>query len=142
MGNYCYDCNNKNTDEGNFKSGIISFKEENTKINKIVTCDTKTNQDANQNLLDLYQNNSNITTENNYEANIPSNPSLLPKKIVPENIINSAKKLKLIILQSKYLEEGKEYLINAGGLLGSKRNVKDGVTYFGDISVINSIFNY
>ena len=72
---------------------------------------------------------------NDLDNNIPLNPPLYPNKIIPENIINSAKKLKLIILQSKYLTEGKEYIINAGGLLGSKRKAKDGITFFGDKSV-------
>ena len=72
---------------------------------------------------------------NELDNNIPLNPPLYPNKIIPENIINSAKKLKLIILQSKYLTEGKEYIINAGGLLGSKRKAKDGITFFGDKSV-------
>ena len=59
----------------------------------------------------------------------------LENKIIPENIINSAKKLKLIVIQSKYIKEGEEYIINAGGLIGSPRNIKDGITYFGDKSV-------
>jgi len=140
MGNFCCECNNKNIDDGNFKSGKISFKEESnkkSKIYKITSCDTKINENVNSNLLDLHKNNDDNTTQNMYDNNIPSNPPVLQKQIIPENIINSTKKLKLTILQSKYLEEGKEYIINAGGLIGSKRNIQDGVTYFGDISVIN-----
>ena len=143
MGNFCCECNNKNIDDGNFKSGKISFKEESnkkSKIYKITSCDTKINENVNSNLLELHKNNDDNTTQNMYENNIPSNPPVLPKQIIPENIINSTKKLKLTILQSKYLEEGKEYIINAGGLIGSKRNIQDGVTYFGDISVI--IYKY
>ena len=142
MGNFC--CENKNVDDGNLRSeknheydSII--REDNNRINKIIHCETKINQNSVPNLLETYQTNNN-SNYNNYEPNdknenIPSTPPLLPNKIVPENIILSAKKLKIIILQSKYLEEGKEYIINAGGLIGSKRNAQDGVTYFGDISV-------
>ena len=34
------------------------------------------------------------------------------------------------------MPEGKEFLINAGGLVGSPRNAKDGITLFGDVGVI------
>lgn len=133
MGNLCIE--NKNIDEGNFQS-------ETKPVNNIINCETKINQNSIPNLsennppnnsINNINNNININNEINY--NIPSNPPLNPNNIIPENIINSSKKLKLIILQSKYLPEGKEYIINAGGLIGSKRNIKDGITYFGDISV-------
>ena len=146
MGNFC--CENKNVDDGNLRSEKNNeydsiIREDNNRINKIIHCETKINQNSVPNLLETYQTNNN-SNYNNYELNdkndnIPSNPPLLPNKIVPENIILSAKKLKIIILQSKYLEEGKEYIINAGGLIGSKRNAQDGVTYFGDISVSRKI---
>jgi hypothetical protein len=117
------------------------MQEEKNKITKITSCDTKINLIENQdkntipNLLEIHQNNSNNTTQNFYEQNIPTNQALLPNKTIPDIIINSAKKLKLIILQSKFLDEGKEYIINAGGLIGSPRKAKDGITYFGDKSV-------
>ena len=135
MGNLCIE--NKNIDEGNFQS-------ETKPVNNIINCETKINQNSIPNLseknpsnnsINNINNNNNININNEINYNIPSNPPLIPNNIIPENIINSSKKLKLIILQSKYLPEGKEYLINAGGLIGSKRNIKDGITYFGDISV-------
>ena len=145
MGNNCCECNNRYVDDENMVSSNIEcnpkIREEKNKINKITSCDTKINLIENQdkntipNLLEIYQNNSNNTTQNLNEQNIPTNQALLPNKTIPDIIINSAKKLKLIILQSKFLDEGKEYIINAGGLIGSPRKAKDGITYFGDKSV-------
>jgi hypothetical protein len=145
MGNNCCECNNRYIDDENMLSNNIEcnpkMQEEKNKITKITSCDTKINLIENQdkntipNLLEIHQNNSNNTTQNFYEQNIPTNQALLPNKTIPDIIINSAKKLKLIILQSKFLDEGKEYIINAGGLIGSPRKAKDGITYFGDKSV-------
>ena len=145
MGNNCCKCNNRYVDDENTVSSNIEcnpkIREEKNKITKITSCDTKINLIENQdkntipNLLEIHQNNSNNTTQNFYDQNIPTNQALLPNKIIPDIIINSAKKLKLIILQSKFLDEGKEYIINAGGLIGSPRKAKDGITYFGDKSV-------
>ena len=145
MGNNCCECNNRYVDDENMVSSNIGcnpkMQEEKNKITKITSCDTKINLIENQdkntipNLLEIHQNNSNNTTQNFYEQNIPTNQALLPNKTIPDIIINSAKKLKLIILQSKFLDEGKEYIINAGGLIGSPRKAKDGITYFGDKSV-------
>ena len=135
MGNFC--CENKNIDEGNLRSDKLMPNSSNRKINQIQ------NQNSLPNLLEIEQTNDNNLENNFYEPyninndinndNIQSNPK--NKIIIPENIINSTKKLKLIIFQSKYLPEGKEYIINAGGLIGSKRNQKDGITFFGDTSV-------
>ena len=145
MGNNCCKWNNRYVDDENMMSSNIEsnpkIREEKNKITKITSCDTKINLIENQdkntipNLLEIYQNNSNNTTQNLNEQNIPTNQALLPNKTIPDIIINSAKKLKLIILQSKFLDEGKEYIINAGGLIGSPRKAKDGITYFGDKSV-------
>ena len=45
--------------------------------------------------------------------------------------------LKITVRQSKYLEEGKEYIINSLGLLlNNKNKTKDGLTIFGDVNVI------
>ena len=141
MGNLCYE--NRNIDEGNIgsdkqKYNIINKNQEKNDINinnsnKISNSETKIiNTNSVPNILEV----NNIENDfNELDNNIPLNPPLYPNKIIPENIINSAKKLKLIILQSKYLTEGKEYIINAGGLLGSKRKAKDGITFFGDKSV-------
>ena len=141
MGNFCYE--NRNIDEGNFgsekqKTNTGLKNQEKNDINdnnKISNAETKiinSNSVPHISEINNIENDFNDIENNN---NIPLNPLLYPNKIIPENIINSAKKLKLIILQSKYLTEGKEYIINAGGLLGSKRKAKDGVTFFGDKSV-------
>ena len=61
-----------------------------------------------------------------------------PKKIEQEqNLYISEKKLKLTVVQSKCLIEGKEYLINSLGIINSnKKNIyKDGLVIFGDINV-------
>ena len=61
-----------------------------------------------------------------------------PKKIEQEqNLYISEKKLKLTVVQSKCLLEGKEYLINSLGIIDSnKKNIyKDGLVIFGDINV-------
>jgi len=141
MGNFCYE--NRNVDEGNIgsdkKKSNIAFKNQEkndiniNNSNKISNSETKIiNTNSVPNISEV----NNIENDfNELDNNIPLNPPLYPNKIIPENIINSAKKLKLIILQSKYLTEGKEYIINAGGLLGSKRKAKDGITFFGDKSV-------
>ena len=47
----------------------------------------------------------------------------------------SKNKLKLIIIQSKSLQEGKEYIINSFGLQDSKNDYKDGIIIFGDNNV-------
>jgi hypothetical protein len=131
MGNYCCECNNKNIDDGNLGASIKKkYNEEKKKINKITTCDTKINENSFHNII-----NNKKEAENIDEQNIIYNNISLENKIIPENIINSAKKLKLIVIQSKYIKEGGEYIINAGGLIGSPRNIKDGITYFGDKSV-------
>jgi len=131
MGNYCCECNNKNIDDGNLGGSIKKkYNEEKKKINKITTCDTKINENSFHNII-----NNKKEAENIDEQNIIYNNISLENKIIPENIINSAKKLKLIVMQSKYIKEGEEYIINAGGLIGSPRNIKDGITYFGDKSV-------
>ena len=129
MGNFCRECNAKNIDEGNLGEKMQIIPNKAQKENKISNCETNIEHDN-----DLIQNISNNISQNYLDQQIPFK---IPNKIIPESIINSTRKLKLKILQSKYLDEGKEYIINAGGLIGSKRNAKDGVTYFGDVSVSN-----
>ena len=66
------------------------------------------------------------------------------KQNASQKIYYSKKKLKLIIKQSKCLQEGKEYIINSLGLIDQKNNFKDGLVIFGDINVslIINIFKY
>ena len=59
-----------------------------------------------------------------------------------QKIYYSKKKLKLIIKQSKCLQEGKEYIINSLGLIDPKNNFKDGLVIFGDINVSLIIYIY
>ena len=135
MGNYCHECNNNNIDEGHL-SEKIEINPSNKKQSKISNCETKTNHN-----IEILQTHSDNNSQNYIEQGIQVEKNNKSEQIIPENIINNTRKLKLIILQSKYIKEGNVYIINAGGLIGSKRNAKDGFTYFGDISV-SSIFNY
>ena len=82
------------------------------------------------------QKNNNEKSIKDPDNQIPINPPKIPQDKIPDSIINTRKKLKLIIKQSKYLSEGREFIINAGGLVGSPRNAKDGITIFGDAGVI------
>ena len=61
-----------------------------------------------------------------------------------QKIYYSKKKLKLIIKQSKCLQEGKEYIIDSLGLIDPKNRFKDGSVIFGDVTVslIINIFKY
>ena len=47
--------------------------------------------------------------------------------------------MKLIIIQSKYLKEGTEYIINAGGIIANQRIIKDSISYFEDNSICYSL---
>ena len=107
---------------GLFATGTIGFK----------TTTTSDNGQASEN----YNQIDNVIGQKDPDNQIPINPPKVPHDKIPESIINSRKKLKLIIIQSKYLSEGREFLINAGGLVGSPRNAKDGITIFGDSGVI------
>lgn len=134
MGNCC-ECNNNNAiDDGNLGGKIQITREDRIKSqNK----DNYGTNSANGNLsgfIDLQQTN-NDTTQKDPDSQIPIKPPKVPHDIIPDSIINSRKKLKLIIRQSKYLPEGRELIINAGGLIGSPRNAKDGITIFGDVGV-------
>lgn len=64
--------------------------------------------------------------------------------IIDEKTIKSAKKLKIIVLESSSIKPGTIIYINAGGLLNSTRNTRDGFSYFGTepITVINYYIKY
>ena len=144
MGNWC-ECNNNNEiDEGNL-GGKIQYQSQITREDRIKTQNRENfnTNSANGNLsgfIDLQQTN-NDTTQKDPDTQIPINPPKVPHDKIPDSIINSKRKLKLIIRQSKYLPEGREFIINAGGLVGSPRNAKDGITIFGDVGVYYIKFN-
>ena len=80
------------------------------------------------------------TGDNLHKINIDSNlnNNEQSRKIdQDQHLYISEKKLKLIVLQSKCLLEGKEYIINSLGILDSNKiNIyKDGLVIFGDINV-------
>ncbi len=50
---------------------------------------------------------------------------------IDQKIISNACKLQVEIIEAKVLPLGTVLLINAGGYIDSKRNNKDGHTYFG-----------
>ena len=135
MGNCC-ECNNNNAiDDGNLGGKIQITREDRFKYqNK----DSNNSNSENYNysgILDLQKNNNEKSIKDP-DNQIPINPPKIPHDKIPDSIINTRKKLKLIIKQSKYLSEGREFIINAGGLVGSPRNAKDGITIFGDAGVI------
>ena len=100
--------------------------------------DSNNTNSINDNLSGIldYQPTNNDKIQKDPYNQIPLNPPKVPNDRIPDSIINTRKKLKLKIIQSKYLSEGREFIINAGGLIGSPRNAKDGITIFGDAGVI------
>ena len=110
----------------------IKFNEDN-KENILTSNNIDKNNTYSINNIFTQTNNDTLQKDQDYQISIK--PPRVPKDIISDTIINSRKKLKLIIKQSKYLIEGKEYIINAGGLIGSSRNLKNGITLFGDTSV-------
>jgi hypothetical protein len=75
------------------------------------------------------QTDNNMETMDIHKNNENQNINLSPKIHLSKN------KLKLIIIQSKSLQEGKEYIINSFGLQDSKNKYKDGIIIFGDNNV-------
>lgn len=143
MGNNCCECNNKNgngIDEGNLGGKIKNenqqIRETKIQINSLEFNNTNSLNGNISDNFDLPQAN-NDTLRRNLDSKILTNPPRVPRDRIPDSIINSKKKLKLIIKQSKYLSEGRELIINAGGLVGSHHNKRDGITIFGDYSVSN-----
>ena len=135
----CCEYNQNKIDDGNL-GGKIQYQSQITRENRIKSQNKEINNTNSLNgnlsgLLDLQQTN-NDTGQKDPDNQIPINPPKIPHDKIPDSIINTRKKLKLIIIQSKYLSEGREFLINAGGLIGSPRNAKDGITIFGDAGVI------
>ena len=135
----CCEYNQNKIDDGNL-GGKIQYQTQITRENRIKSQNKEINNTNSINgnlsgLLDLQQTN-NDTGQKDPDNQIPINPPKIPHDKIPDSIINTRKKLKLIIIQSKYLSEGREFLINAGGLIGSPRNAKDGITIFGDAGVI------
>ena len=124
MGN-CYEAHNSDYDmiNGSYNKSSTYRKEKLNSINKntkneIINCSQdhiKTNNDTNQQIT------PNINALNLFN-------------------FNSKKKLKLIIKQSKCLEEGKEFLITPLGLIGNPNNNQDGITIFGDYNVSINIY--
>ena len=135
----CSEYNQNKIDDGNL-GGKIQYQTQITRENRIKSQNKEINNTNSINgnlsgLLDLQQTN-NDTGQKDPDNQIPINPPKIPHDKIPDSIINTRKKLKLIIIQSKYLSEGREFIINAGGLIGSPRNAKDGITIFGDAGVI------
>ena len=76
-----------------------------------------------------YQTDNNMETTDVHKNNENQIINLSPKLHLSKN------KLKLTIIQSKSLQEGKEYIINSFGLQDSKNDYKDGIIMFGDNNV-------
>ena len=135
----CCEYNRNNVDEGNLR-GKIQYLNQITREDRIKSQNRETNitNSINDNLIENldYHRINNEKDQKDFDNKIPLNPPKIPNDRIPDSIINSRKKLKLKIVQSKYLSEGREFIINAGGLIGSPRNNKDGITIFGDSGVI------
>ena len=136
----CCEYNRNNIDDGNL-GGKVQFPHQITREDRIKSQSKESNNansfnDILSGVLDLAQ----MNNEKDPDNQIPLNPPKVPHDKIHESIINSRKKLKLKIIQSKYLSEGREFIINAGGLIGSPRNAKDGITIFGDAGVIKFIY--
>ena len=148
MGNNCCECNNKNEniiDDGNLRGKIKNqnqeIRETKVQLNSLEFNNTNSLNGNFSGNYDLQQTNYN-TVQRERDSKIPTNPPRVPRDKIPDNIINSKRKLKLIVKQSKYLSEGREIIINAGGLVGSLHYKKDGITIFGDYSVSKKIIKY
>ena len=136
----CCEYNRNNIDEGNLGGGKIQYQTQITREDRFKYQNKDSNNSNSENynysgILDLQKNNNEKSIKDP-DNQIPINPPKIPHDKIPDSIINTRKKLKLIIKQSKYLSEGREFIINAGGLVGSPRNAKDGITIFGDAGVI------
>ena len=110
MGNCC-DATKNDNDVMNEKY------DKNLKPKTTPSFDIQNQTDNNMETMDIHKNNEN------------HNINLSQKLHLSKN------KLKLIIIQSKSLQEGKEYIINSFGLQNSKNNYKDGIIIFGDNNV-------
>jgi hypothetical protein len=110
MGICCEYCNGRNDDYD-----LINIKVQNDRKSKKTDFQNQTEQSLGIN--DFQQ--SKINKNNNSS----------------QKMILSKKKLKLTIIQSKCLEEGKEFIINSLGLVNSKNDNKDGLVIFGDVNV-------
>ena len=139
----CCEYNRNKIDEGNL-GGKIQYQTQITREDRMKSQNKENNNTSSNNdnlsgILDFQQINNEIG-QKDLDNQIPLNPPKIPHDKIPESIINTRKKLKLKIIQSKYLSEGREFIINAGGLIGSPRNAKDGITIFGDSGVIIFIY--
>ena len=139
----CCEYNRNNIDEGNL-GGKIQYKNQLTRDDRIKSQnrDSNNTNSINDNLSALldYQPTNNEKNQKDPYNQIPLNPPKVPNDRIPDSIINTRKKLKLKIIQSKYLSEGREFIINAGGLIGSPRKAKNNITIFEDAGII--IFKY
>lgn len=110
MGNCC--------DETKYDNDVMNEKyDKKIKLKKTSSFDIQNQTDYNMETMDIHKNNEN------------QDINLSPKLPLSKN------KLKLIIIQSKSLQEGKEYIINSFGLQDSKNDSKDGIIIFGDNNV-------
>ena len=111
MGNCC--------DETKYDNDVMNEKyDKKIKPKRTASFDIQYQTDNNMETMDVHKNNENQNINN-----------LAPKLHLSKN------KLKLTIIQSKNLQEGKEYIINSFGLQDAKNDKKDGIIIFGDNNV-------
>lgn len=96
---------------------------------------------SNLEILSKKENDSMHSHVRDFDTEIPQIKEMrIPSMKIPIDIIQTKLHLDLIILESKYLPEGRILCINPGGLVGSERNAQDGVTIFGVTNVNNFKF--
>ena len=87
-------------------------------------------------------NNKNPNTNTyKHKVDIPKKKEVkIPLIEISIDIINNRKRLLLTIVEAKYLQINTQFIINAGGLEGSERLAKDGLTIFGNKNSNNHNF--
>ena len=102
----CCEYNRNNIDEGNL-GGKIQYQAQITREDRIKSQNKEMNNtnSINGNLSGIsdYNQIDNLIGRKDPDNQIPINPPKFPHDKIPESIINSRKKLKLIIIQSKYI---------------------------------------
>ena len=122
---------NQEISDSKFKISILGNNKQNNNSSLINKINLENKTQPKRNNLNL---GNQINTGNTDENNIPSYSTSLLQKIV-----NKADKLEIEIINSLSVNSNLKLEINALGMIqGSKRNAKDGITFFGLIDEDNS----
>lgn len=129
MGNCCNASNNDNDIENNQRSNKVENKKNKREFSSL---DFQNPTRYNTGTENIHKEATDYSHNKIVEQHSSKSPSKMPQE---RNIYISKKRLKLVIKQSKCLEEGKEYIINSAGLVDNKEGPLDGLTIFGDTDV-------